>query len=257
MLVLAAMAIAAAGCGGCGDEDSANETAASDAAAVPPATAPESKDPEQAAADRAERAKVFAAVLEDVEADREEMKKTLIRPERSKFIPEPEEFDEQRIDPAPSSGEKVSTGFATFDVPKGWVERSAQKGSGTTGNDRLTQLVPAAEAKDDDSEATYSAAITVQERPKSPVWANATEKDVVQFAMLYDSADPTAAVSMTVDGSSAVGFGFDAGPSRMTSVYTVNGGNLFQINGTKTNPADDSTFVQSAVLTIVNSWSWN
>ena len=75
------------------------------------------------------------------------------------------------------------------------------------GTDRLTQLVPADEVKADDAGATYSAAITVQELPKSPVWADATERDMVQYAMLYDSADPTTAVSMKVDGSAAVGFG--------------------------------------------------
>lgn len=257
MLVLAAMAVLAAGCGGCGDdEDPADAVVPASPGALAGAS-PATGDSEESPAQRAARAKVFAAVLKDVEQDRDELKKTLIRPERSKFIPEPIELDEDQIDPAPSSGERVSTGFASFEVPKGWAKRSAGQGSSDAGADRLTQLVPADEVKADDAGATYSAAITIQELPKSPVWENATERDMVQYAMLYDSADPTTAVSLKVDGSPAVGFGLGTGVTRTTSVYTANGGNLYGINGTRTNPTDASTSVQAAVLTIVNTWSWD
>lgn len=257
MLTLAAMALLAAGCGGCGDDESSTQPAQSGAALVPPATTTESDDPEQAAADRAARAKVFTAVMEGIEEDRDELKKTLIRPERSKFIPQPPELDEDQIEAAPSSGERISTGFASFEVPKGWAERTSQRGPGTAGANQLTQLVPAGEVKENDAEATYSAAITIQELPKSPLWANASEKDMVQYAMLYDSADPTKAFALTVDGSAAVGFGLETNSKGATSVYTANGGNLFRINGSNTNPTESSGSVQAAVLTIVNTWSWD
>lgn len=254
VLALFAFAVALVGCGD--DEKSSNaQSSAKDSTGGSTWATPSAEDLEKLKAERIKKAK--AAVAAGAKQNRKEEKAKERELTRSKNVPDAGTIDQSdyKVD---SSGKNANSGFATFAIPKGWAERNANPNVNERPKaERLTQLVPAAEVKSVDSAGgSFTAAIAVQALPNAPSWAKKSTKGMIEYAELYDNVAENTAVKLKVDGADAVGFGLTSAKPNVTSVYTIHGGKLYQINGGRTAPNGSPSMVQDGVMTIVNSWSW-